>query len=651
MALREDGRFGLAATAVSSRVVADALREHRAVLSEGPWIYCGYAALPPVAGIHPPQAEVEGPVDNAFRLTPTYGFEAVRTVVTAGLRASRFAAILFWEVLHVLEVGGTWIDVDETARLDGTGLVEHDFLDREYFARCLQTEATLFHAATTVRTMRKHAPTLMAEHVADVGWTFGILTSGSSPRAAAMAAAILALDLPDVEVIFCGPRPAGAPSDDRVRAIDLDRPEPRGWITRKKNLIAQAARHENLCLLHDRYVITPEWADALKAYGPCFSFVTCPQVYYAGNGRQFPQRYPDYQLLDQHRGLGGAMRWSVYDSERVYHPEYDDFSETAFCCGGLYFAKRSLWNHVRQDEALYHCEWEDITFGLDCQRRGMPHRVNPFLTAESLAAHPLLLTRMHVLEAPAHTQRGRLHVTAEQETARTAAPHLFKPVVPASRTQYYESVRRRFNAIPGLADRHRLPASTVERCRGLADFWAAVERHVSGLPLATRSDIAQVAFFLSDTVYKWPAPQLLSWIRGRERSLADPGSLARYTTVVGWGTGAAFRDAHRAIGRDLAFVVDSNQAKWGTVVDGVGVRPPSELKACDPRTTAVVVFSCFLEQIEPLVKAQGAFAVLPVTRLVAAQRFRPLVDLVSYFQEVERYYPVIFEARAAEVAA
>ena len=110
----------------------------------------------------------------------------------------------------------------------------------------------------------------------------------------------------------------------------------------------------------------------VERYGPCFSFLTLPQVYYAGLGHRFPQRYPDYQLLDQQKGLERALDMNVYDSERIFHPDYDDFGETAFGCGGLYITKRSLWNLVRQDEALFHCEWEDISFGLDCQRRGLP---------------------------------------------------------------------------------------------------------------------------------------------------------------------------------------------------------------------------------------------------------------------------------------
>ena len=137
-------------------------------------------------------------------------------------------------------------------------------------------------------------------------------------------------------------------------------------------------------------------------------------------------------------GLDGARESSVYDSERIVHPGYDDFSETAFCCGGLYLAKRSLWNRVGQDESLYHCEWEDVTFGLECQRRGMPHRVNTFVTAESAVPHPMLLTRIHTRHAPGRIERGRVHADAN---ARASVPSdAFKPVVGATRRRFVISV-------------------------------------------------------------------------------------------------------------------------------------------------------------------------------------------------------------------
>jgi hypothetical protein len=651
MPLYEDRRFGRIESTISPDALRSILVAQRRTLGSAPWVHCGYEPLPAIDGLRKPVLDISGRVDNAFRLGPTLGFETSPIIVTTGLRSSRFAAIVFWEVLHALAVDGVWIDIDDGRRCSEPAHGFEDYPLRQYFRDCLTLASVDEREGTIVQSFWKTRETALAPHIDECGWTFGILTSGTSAQAATMAAAILELDLPNVEIIFCGPRPAGVPLDPRVSAIDLEQPDPRGWITRKKNLIADRARYDNLCLLHDRYVITPAWAEALSAYGQCYSFLTFPQVYYAGVDRQFPQRYPDYQLLAQDRGIQGALVSGVYDADRVFHPGYDDFSETAFCCGGLYLARRSLWNLVRQDESLFHCEWEDISFGLECQRRGLPHRVNPFLVAESTAPHPLLLTRLHTIDASG-AERGRLHVLPEQEAAARSGSVAFKPIVARNRVHYYETVRQRFNQIEWLTPEQQLPPDFAIGCRALADMWAVVERHVNGLRPTTRDEIAQIAFFLSDTVYKWPAPQVLSWIKRHEESRGQGAALRRFSTIVGWGTGSAFQANHRLIGRDLAFVIDSEPANWGRSIDGVTIRPLSALATLDGERTAVVVFSCFYDEIAARVRAERPdVAVMPHTTAVANQRFQPLVDLVAYYTEVERYYPMLFSPTRMELAA
>jgi hypothetical protein len=228
----------------------------------------------------------------------------------------------------------------------------------------------------------------------------------------------------------------------------------------------------------------------------------------------------------------------------------------------------------------------------------------------------------------------------------------FKPIITRNREQYYESIRQRFNAIEGLEPHERLAPGFATGCNGLADLWAAVERHVSSLRLTTRDEIAQLAYFLCDTVYKWPAPQVLSMIKRHEESLGQRSVVRRFTTIVGWGTGSAFQANHRLIGRDLAFVIDSEPAKWGSIIDGVTIRPFSALTSLDGERTAVVVFSCFYEEIAARIRAERPdIAVVPYGTVVASQRFQPLVDLVAYYAEVERYYPRLFGAARMELAA
>jgi hypothetical protein len=648
--LCDEPRFARPASEPPGRQIGRLLRPWRAAL-QGGWVHCGYSTLDPMSRIAAPALDVTSAVDNTFRLGPVLGFERTPAVVTTGLRTSRFAPLLYWEVLHTLAAGGTWIDIDEADRCAGTALTREDFMVRAYFRSCLSLGSRRTDGRHVVHAFRKTSSSPIAERIGERGWTFGILTSGNSPRAAEMARAILALDLPAVEVVVCGPRPSGAPTDPRVRAIDLESPEPRGWITRKKNLVAGAARHENLCVLHDRFHVTPDWAAALTAYGPCFSVLTFPQRFQIDDDNRFGQRYADYQVLHQAPDPARALAARVYPGDRVLYAPYDDFYETAFCCGGLYLAKRSIWNRVKQDEALYHCEWEDVTFGLECQRQGIPHRVNPFLTARSLTPHPMALTRLHDLVEPDQPARGRLHVAAEQAESAARTPGRFRSVVPMSRATYYERVRRRFNAVSGLPAGHAIDAHELYACAGLSDFWRVVERHVASLPIRTRADLAELLFFLSDTIYNWPNCELMTALAAAERARLAAPSLDGFAHVVGWGTGSAFRSMHKLIGRRLDWVIDREAARWGTWVEGVCVRPPRSLQSQDPANTAVVVFSCFFDAVADAARAEGPFTIVSGEALVAGRRLGPLSDMVAHYHEVERYYPRLFDDARMELAA
>jgi hypothetical protein len=235
-------------------------------------------------------------------------------------------------------------------------------------------------------------------------------------------------------------------------------------------------------------------------------------------------------------------------------------------------------------------------------------------------------------------------VTPEQRDAATAWPHLFKPVILRDRNSYYDKVRRRFNAIPDLLERDQLPPDFGAAAVRLSDFWAAIDRHIQTLQIGSRAEIAQLAFFLSDVVFNWPAPQVSWWIRAHERASADGLALRRFQTVVGWGTGAAFKSTHQHIGRELAFVIDRDLGKRGQFVESVEVRTPDTLCDLDPRQTAVVVFSCYVDEIRAAVRAHGDYNVFVASEIVSNRSFRPVADLVEYFREVEQYYPVLFAA-------
>ena len=84
----------------------------------------------------------------------------------------------------------------------------------------------------------------------------------------------------------------------------------------------------------------------------------------------------------------------------------------------------------------------------------------------------------------------------------------------------------------------------------------------------------------------------------------------------------------------------------------IRVRPPAALLSLNPRHTTVVVFSCFMSEIAAAIHGLGPFSIVSAAQALSTPSFSPLSEMVGYFAEVERYYPVIFDdPRRLEAAA
>jgi len=526
------------------------------------------------------------PVDNFFRLQPEYGFEQVPQFLTLGIRGSRFASILVWEAFHALAKGGLWLDVDYRDRIGPTDLCPQDHFERGYYDGRFELLEDRTVSRYRLRLFRKTRESLLSSSILDNGWTFGILTASPSINAERMVREILDLNLSAIEVVICGPASAGLPRDARVRQIDLENPEPRGWITRKKNMIVDNARHENLCIMHDRFFVPGHFAEAMTRYGNLFSVLTFPQVYFADRTGECIQRYPDYQVLQWDGPMRKPARAGIFDGHYVFHPQYSDFHETAFCCGGLYVTKKSLWNLVRQNEALYHAEWEDAVFGYECQRMGIPHRVNPYSCVESTNSHPMLLTSIHLLHPTGRRERAFRHLSEHQQRLAERNPGAFHPLLAQTKRTYCAKLVKTFNATQMANRVGHLTEADFNDCGRLSEIWSVVYERVADVAPRTRAEAFDVFALISTMIFNHSASVLQNWTRDLESALA-----------------------------------------------GMSVRPRFSFRQLlhDALTFPAKVI------LKKIWEAKGASR---------AQYYRPLAAVISYFEDVERQYPVAFASDA-----
>ncbi|QLA04978.1 hypothetical protein HWQ18_10830 [Enterobacter ludwigii] len=172
---------------------------------------------------------------------------------------------------------------------------------------------------------------------------------------------------------------------EHVRIIDDDTPAQPLHITRKKNRLAMAARHPNLCIMHDRVLLPVNFMAAIRRFGDDFPLTGFQSFWFADTWQAVPRRYSDFYVTDHlPPGLSQENRPCrniLPDFEdmvfRMQHPRRAT-PGVDYLTGSLYLCKRSVWQHLPQNEAFYWAEYEDVEQGIRAAREGIPSRINPW---------------------------------------------------------------------------------------------------------------------------------------------------------------------------------------------------------------------------------------------------------------------------------
>jgi len=179
-------------------------------------------------------------------------------------------------------------------------------------------------------------------------FSFGIITDGKRPTLLkSLVDSVQTLKATygnDVELMVCGPKYLKSELGDEVTLI----PEPddfrnQAWITRKKNLLVQSAKHQNIVIAHDRYVIPADFIERVRQFGGDFSILVCRQL---GDGGR---RVPDWITL--------GSEWTFTRNATL---EYGDWSPYLFVGGGIMIAKTHVLREVGWNELLFWNQAEDI---------------------------------------------------------------------------------------------------------------------------------------------------------------------------------------------------------------------------------------------------------------------------------------------------
>lgn len=178
------------------------------------------------------------------------------------------------------------------------------------------------------------------------------------------------------DLAFCGPaslaeRLAPDLSEEmRERThfiVEPDEWRELGWITRKKNLLVEALEAENILILHDRYVLPPDFLENLELFGADFDLIVPGQE---RGGR----RFPDWTAT--------ASEW---DMSKTYILPYGEDSRDLYVNGGVLLAKRSVMQRVGGwNDLLGWNESEDVELSRRLRAWGITPRLAPAVRLETI---------------------------------------------------------------------------------------------------------------------------------------------------------------------------------------------------------------------------------------------------------------------------
>jgi hypothetical protein len=233
--------------------------------------------------------------------------------------------------------------------------------------------------------MRKQQLIYYAIYIYIMEFTFGIITTGSNDKfLEKMIVSIENNKIPVYEIIIVGNTKIA--SRNNVKILFFDETIKEGWITRKKNIISQTAKYENIVLLHDYIELKNDWYAGFLKFGNNFKF--CVNRILNENG----VRFRDYSLFPYK-----VDYLNINYSPSDIYPYFADYcllpydyvntiktNRYMYISGSYYVIKKQIANTYLLDEELVWGRGEDVEFSKRLHSNGIIIQCNPFSTVQFL---------------------------------------------------------------------------------------------------------------------------------------------------------------------------------------------------------------------------------------------------------------------------
>jgi hypothetical protein len=178
-------------------------------------------------------------------------------------------------------------------------------------------------------------------------FTFGIITQGiNDVYISEIVNSIYKQNIPNYEIIIIG---NSTINGYNITNIKFDETIKNGWITKKKNIICEKAKYDNIVLMHDYISLENKWYEGFLEFGNNFDI--CINKIITINNR----RFRDYTIFPFDLGYPFNKRALV-----PYDIENNNISKLLYISGTYYVIKKELALKFPLNDKLCWGQGEDV---------------------------------------------------------------------------------------------------------------------------------------------------------------------------------------------------------------------------------------------------------------------------------------------------
>jgi len=203
-------------------------------------------------------------------------------------------------------------------------------------------------------------------------FTFGIITNEAFHNINIIISSIRNLNIPNYEIIIVGGNNISNISN--IVHIPFDESIKYNWITKKKNIICEMAKYNNIVLIHDYIEFCDDWYTGFLNFGDNFDICTSKILNNDGI------RYRDYTIYPYGINNPFISRTLIPYN---YPPSYK-LSKILYISGAYYIIKKQLALKYPLDERLSWADGEDVFLTKQLVNNNVILKCNPHSTVKFL---------------------------------------------------------------------------------------------------------------------------------------------------------------------------------------------------------------------------------------------------------------------------